>query len=164
MSELIGRIQDTSSGTLSDLVLNEKRENTLSGLLYWIDIIKTFISVSTLLSAVAGIIYLCYRCSTFGKIQTLTASLKRKRKEPEDTEEKEMATLTPLIQQEITSSPQIAAGSTRMSTSRLYSVISRPATAPMAPASNREHSHQKCTYTEGKELMWEDGCPCPAAP
>lgn len=156
LAELVGRVQDTSSKTVANLVLSENHTNQFSQFFNWTHIIRlTIISVVSFI-IITLIVYVCCLFQPFRRISFLKDKFIR----PTPQKEIEMSNIQPPLSTfPLTNMPLLASAPPKYVNSSTNNSI--PNSATIYPTLNTNtHSHTKCSYVEGKGLCWEDQCPC----
>ena len=154
VNELIGRIEETETPSLKNVVPSTSYTTKVNSLFDWKYYVN--LAISIIIGIIALIIFIKFlpffciiykRCSCITKcIRLLTP--KRARRNRNNTRNTEsLLEVTPI---EMTT---FASNTTN---------IKRPSpqTETPEPDENAGHSHSSCTYITGKGLVWEDMCPC----
>ena len=143
LNDLIGRIQDTSSNSISNLVMSTKKESKIVNLFTLTKTLKIAVS------AVVGIIVflICLKLFTmFNPIPRLVFSIRNlleSRRLQRNRQNAPIEMMTPML-------------------NNVNAIIPSTSSNPNPTAPNLEtgHSHNRCTFVVGKGLVWEDLCPC----
>ena len=144
LNDLMGRIQDAQSNSLSNIVMSEKQDNNIGTMFSWTRVLK----IMTL--SVIGFI-LCVICIRIfiavNPIPRVVQSIRERQRKLKDKEEAPPETIIPMI-----------------NPTNPYPQLFNTSAPPMNIISTREtpvvHSHNRCTYIPGRGLVWEDYCPC----
>ena len=87
MAELVGRIQDTNSGSLASLVMNRVKDNNMTGLLSWVEKLKIIVLsiIGTMITSFVGyVVYLAKPAKLLGPIINKCRKIKKENDELED--------------------------------------------------------------------------------
>ncbi len=148
LNELIGRMQDSSSNSLAQLVMSEKQDNNITNLFSWTNALKIMTLVVIGFILFVAFIMVMVKFNPIGLLISKIEKTRKKREEPKEI-------LTPMMPTQSTAPPD------PMTT--MYPPLSTSQTVPMEilpiRATNIQHSHNHPTYVAGRGLVWEDNCP-----
>jgi len=150
LNDLIGHIEDSSSNSLSQLVMSEKQENKLSTMSSWLDGLKV-IAFTTI--GIIIIIILATMIIAIDPLKPLMTAVQRSRNNRTETQYAEVEQIPTTSQQPIphenvsSDPPPLYAP--------LLSYHNKPQTT-----TEKIHSHNHCSYVVGRGMVWEDLCPC----
>ena len=142
LNDLIGRIQDASSNSISNLVMNTKKESKIINLFSWTKTLKIVVSVIVGIALLLISIKLLTLFHPIPKLLSSFRNLFTTRRLQRDRQEAPIEMTTPMITMPSNSSTP------------------NPTPMTMSPDTEPVHSHNKCTFVVGRGLVWEDLCPC----
>ena len=143
LNELIDKIQESSSNSLSQVVVSESQENSIGNLFSWTHLLKILVIV------VIGFILLVVSIQlfiAFNPVSGIENSIRR-RNQLEINRSMPQEMLRPML------SPSFPHHAKR------YPSILH-ANAPTTEMTHMGHSHNNPSYVVGRGLNWEDVCPC----
>ena len=147
LNDLIGRIQESTSNSLTPVVMSGKQSKNISSVFLWTQYLKIMV-----LSVIGFILFLiCVRIfialNPFPKlVQQLQNTHEKRKRKKHRIVEKELETRTPMLAQTTATAPTYP---------KITNNETQKSLNPIP-----EHSHNHCTYVVGKGLIWEDLCPC----
>jgi hypothetical protein len=141
LNDLIGRIQDTNTNSLSDLVMNKKQESKIGEMFSWTKYLK--IIVISVISFVLFLITvrLLILFNPLPKLLKIFNDFLERRRLQRNRQDAPIELVSPML------------------TSIMPSSHNPPVVSNVPPV-EIAHSHKHCSYVVGKGLVWEDHCPC----
>jgi hypothetical protein len=158
LNDLMGRIQDAKSHSLSQIIMSEKQDNNIGTMFSWTKTLK--IMVLSIIGFILGVI--CVRLfieiNPFPRLIQVIEEKRQQMRQMQDRAQAPAESLIPMVAAINPYTPVIP-----------HTQLNLEASAPIRnindPPTHRElntalHSHTRCTYVVGRGLVWEDLCPC----